>query len=179
MRKYIKNQFPNLNLISFEHRIQNVDCPIKVPILWIYCLMSPLETFKLGHKTLLPWLSKMAMQMVFTLQMWFYLNFSICDIINRRPQRQYMYSSVHKPWPWSCFRYNRILSTTNSLPRHISLVMSSPPSMPDGSRADPPPESLQDISLQSLQWLESRGIHSGHHRRSSLSEQMHSNTYQR
>jgi len=76
-------------------------------------------------------------------------------------------------------RYNRILSTTNSLPRHISLVMSSPPSLPDGSRPDPPPESLQDLSLQSLQWLESRGIHSGHHRRSSLSEQMHSNGYQR
>ena len=78
-------------------------------------------------------------------------------------------------------RYNRVLSTTNSLPRHISLVMSSPHPEPDGSRSRPdqPPESLQDISLQSLQWLESRGAQNSHNRRSSLSEQMHANNHQR
>ena len=76
---------------------------------------------------------------------------------------------------------------TNSLPRHVSMMAStmSRQQQQQQQNNNNPEESLQDLSLQSLQWLESRGLYetniqdSRNPRRASLPEQIQANGYYR
>ena len=57
-------------------------------------------------------------------------------------------------------------SHSNSLPRNVPSATTSPAFQATSDLNPPPPppngaESFQDISLQSLQWLESRGLYGG------------------
>ena len=72
---------------------------------------------------------------------------------------------------------------TNSLPRHVSMVASSIMRHQMNNNVSQGDESLQDLSLQSLQWLESRGLYETNSkqnsRRASLPEQIQANGYYR
>ncbi len=81
----------------------------------------------------------------------------------------------------------RSRSATRSLPRHVSLMAAtsrrlqqSQPSyqqVPNGGNEGE--SSMQDLSLQSLQWLESRGLYGSSLRRGSLPEQILAHNYPR
>ena len=76
---------------------------------------------------------------------------------------------------------------TNSLPRHVSMMASSMRQQQHTNQlnSQQAEESLQDLSLQSLQWLESRGLYDNNNttrqernlRRASLPEQIQANGY--
>ena len=57
--------------------------------------------------------------------------------------------------------HHAVASFSNSLPRHISFYNNNNNDSEQNKERITEKETLQDISLQSLQWLESRGLFGG------------------
>lgn len=102
----------------------------------------------------------------------------------RQGQPPGIQQSVNQGGERNSSNYNN--NRTNSLPRHVSMMASSMRQQQPNQQNSQHEESLQDLSLQSLQWLESRGLYDNNatrqeknNRRASLPEQIQANGYYR